>query len=65
MDNKIKFTKENLDALPSPDSGKRDIYHDTKTSGLQLRVTGVKTFLLIGVLKAAILSGLLWDAILK
>lgn len=44
MDNKIKFTKENLDALPSPDSGKRDIYHDTKTSGLQLRVTGVKTF---------------------
>ncbi len=44
MDNKIKFTKENLDALSSPDSGKRDIYHDTKTSGLQLRVTGVKTF---------------------
>lgn len=44
MNNKIKFTKENIDALPSPEPGKRDIYHDTKSSGLQLRVTGVKTF---------------------
>jgi len=44
VNNKIKFTKENIDALPTPEPGKRDIYHDTKTSGLQLRVTGVKTF---------------------
>lgn len=44
MNNKIKFTKENIDTLPTPEPGKRDIYHDTKTSGLQLRVTGVKTF---------------------
>jgi integrase len=43
---KINFTKAVLDALPLPDAGKRDTYHDLKTSGLQLRVTsnGVKTF---------------------
>lgn len=44
MGNKINFTKAIIDALPAPESGKRDIYHDTKTPGLQLRVTSVKTF---------------------
>lgn len=42
----IPFSKERLLALPLPDAGKRDTYHDTKTQGLQLRVSasGVKTF---------------------
>ena len=44
MENKINFTKAIIDALPIPESGKRNIYHDTKTPGLQLRVTSVKTF---------------------
>ena len=44
IDNRINFTKAIIDALPIPESGKRDIYHDTKIPGLQLRVTGVKTF---------------------
>lgn len=46
MQNKINFTKANIDALPIPEPGKRDTYHDTKTTGLQLRITstGVKTF---------------------
>ena len=44
MENKINFTKAIIDALPMPESGKRSIYHDTKISGLQLRVTSVKTF---------------------
>lgn len=46
MAQRINFTKSNLDALQIPISGKRDTYHDTKGSGLQLRVTsaGVKTF---------------------
>lgn len=44
MENKINFTKAIIDALPMPESGKRNIYHDTKISGLQLRVTSVKTF---------------------
>lgn len=44
MNNKINFTKIIIDSLPLPEAGKRDIYHDTKTPGLQLRVTSVKTF---------------------
>jgi integrase len=44
MENKINFTKAIIDALSIPESGKRNIYHDTKISGLQLRVTSVKTF---------------------
>ncbi|GJM17081.1 MAG: integrase [Thermodesulfobacteriota bacterium] len=46
MTNKINFTKATIDVLPMPEPGKRDTYHDTKTSGLQLRITstGVKTF---------------------
>lgn len=46
MADKINFTKAAMDALPIPESGKRDTYHDTKTTGLQLRVTssGIKTF---------------------
>ena len=44
MINKINFTRAIINALPEPESGKRDIYHDLKTPGLQLRVTGVKTF---------------------
>jgi integrase len=44
--NQINFTKAAIDALPRPATGKRDTYHDTKTNGLQLRVTpaGVKTY---------------------
>lgn len=40
------FGKERLEAVPPADPGKRATYHDTKTKGLQLRVTpaGVKTF---------------------
>lgn len=43
---KINFTKAIIDALPLPEAGKRDTYHDLKTNGLQLRVTsnGAKTF---------------------
>ncbi len=46
MSNKFNFTKSEIDALPIPETGKRDTYHDTKTKGLQLRVThtGIKTF---------------------
>lgn len=46
MGNKINFTKEALQALPKPDSGKRAVYLDIKTTGLQVRVTdtGAKTF---------------------
>ncbi|SOD18551.1 protein of unknown function [Nitrosomonas ureae] len=44
MENRINFTKAIIDALPMPSLGKRNIYHDTKISGLQLRVTSVKTF---------------------
>ena len=40
------FTKTRILAIPTPDAGKRVTYYDTKTPGLQLRVssTGVKTF---------------------
>lgn len=42
----FSFTKERLTSLPLPEAGKRDTYHDTKATGLQLRVTatGAKTF---------------------
>jgi hypothetical protein len=42
----LNFTKANLDALPPPAAGKRAVYRDAKTAGLQIRVTasGVKTF---------------------
>ncbi len=43
---RFQFNKERLFALPLPATGTRATYHDTKTTGLQLRVspTGVKTF---------------------
>ncbi|MHB1245997.1 MAG: tyrosine-type recombinase/integrase [Sulfuriferula sp.] len=43
---KIQFSKDVIKGLPLPDSGVRVDYQDTKTAGLQLRVTskGVKTF---------------------
>ncbi|WP_410689084.1 tyrosine-type recombinase/integrase [Citrobacter braakii] len=44
--NRISFSKERLSNLPLPPSGQRSTWHDTKTTGLQLRVSssGVKTF---------------------
>lgn len=44
----FSFTKRTLEALPNAPKGKRETYLDTKTPGLQLRVTdsGVKTFVL-------------------
>ncbi len=46
MGNKINFTKEALLAMPAPNAGKRAVYLDAKTTGLQIRVTdtGAKTF---------------------
>lgn len=46
MDREFSFTKAALDALPLPEAGKRDVYHDKKTTGLQVRVSsaGTKTF---------------------
>jgi integrase len=46
MDSRFSFTKEKLVALPLPGAGQRATYHDTKTTGLQLRATatGTKTF---------------------
>ncbi|MBK7954240.1 MAG: tyrosine-type recombinase/integrase [Candidatus Accumulibacter sp.] len=43
---RFQFNKERLLALPAPATGERATYHDTKTTGLQLRVTpaGVKSF---------------------
>jgi integrase len=43
--NKFNFTKAAIDSLSIPDSG-RATYHDTKATGLQLRIssTGIKTF---------------------
>jgi len=43
---RITFGKDRLEKLPTPDTGKRKVYHDTKAQGLQLRVsaTGSKTF---------------------
>jgi integrase len=44
--NKITFNKQNIEALPIPEYGKRAEYWDIKTPSLQVRVTntGVKTF---------------------
>lgn len=46
MGNKFSFTKEALQSLPVPATGKRVVYLDAKTAGLQVRVTdsGAKTF---------------------
>jgi len=46
MSTKINFTKTALDTLPLPADGQRAEYWDTKTPGLQVRVTstGAKTF---------------------
>lgn len=46
MSKTISFNKEAINAIPTPSSGKRDTYLDSKTPGLQLRVTetGAKTF---------------------
>lgn len=46
MEREFSFTKAALDALPLPEAGKRDVYHDRKTTGLQVRITssGTKTF---------------------
>lgn len=46
MGREFNFTKPLLNALPLPAAGKRDVYHDKKTTGLQVRVssTGRKTF---------------------
>ena len=46
MGKQFNFTKAALDALPLPDAGNRLVCHDTKTTGLQIRVSasGVKTF---------------------
>jgi hypothetical protein len=52
--NKINFTKRAIAALPLPEKGKRSIWHDTKTRGLILTITGAgtKSFLLIAGLMA-------------
>jgi integrase len=46
MTNRINFTKAVIDDLPIPSPGSRDTYHDSKTAGLQLRITsaGIITF---------------------
>lgn len=46
MGSKFNFTKEALERLRLPAPGERAIYHDPKTTGLQVRVTaaGIKTF---------------------
>ena len=43
---RINFTKAAIDGLPAPESGKRATYLDSKTIGLQLRITsnGIVTF---------------------
>jgi integrase len=46
MSKSFNFTKEALLALPTPEAGKRAVFLDAKTTGLQVRVTdsGAKTF---------------------
>jgi integrase len=46
MSKTISFNKDDLIALPTPEAGKRAVYLDKKTTGLQIRVTssGAKTF---------------------
>ena len=53
METRFSFSKEKLLALPLPVSGKRAIYHDTRTPGLQLRLaaSGVKSFSLFRRIK--------------
>ncbi len=52
--NTINFTKANIDRLPLPKAGKRATYRDSKTNGLQLRITssGVKSFCMFRWVKA-------------
>ena len=51
---RFAFTKTRIQAIPTPEAGKRVTYYDTKTPGLQLRVsaTGIKTFSVYRRLKA-------------
>ena len=46
MSNKINFTKETLQGLARPEAEEREVYLDSKITGLQIRVTksGSKTF---------------------
>jgi integrase len=50
---RFNFTKEALTRLHSPAPGARAVYHDAKTTGLQLRVSssGIKTFSLFRRIK--------------
>ena len=51
--NRFLFGKDKIEALPTPEPGKRVTYHDTKTAGLQLRVSAAtKTFCVFRRLKA-------------
>lgn len=52
-ENELSFTKEKLIGLPLPEAGKRAVYHDAKTTGLQIRVTstGAKTFSILRRIK--------------
>ena len=47
MEQRINFTKANLDGLPMPDKGKRALYYDSKMPHLAVRIsdTGNKSFL--------------------
>jgi len=56
MGNTINFTKAALTTLLPPELGKRSVYHDAKTTGLQLRVThaGIKTFSLFRRVKGGL-----------
>jgi hypothetical protein len=56
MGNTMNFTKEALMAMRPPEQGQRAVYHDAKTTGLQLRVThtGVKTFSLYRRIKGGL-----------
>jgi integrase len=42
-DNKINFTKRAIATLPLPEKGKRGVWHDIKTRGLILTITGAGT----------------------
>jgi hypothetical protein len=59
MNSAFNFTKAALEAVPAPASGQRATYRDTKTKGLQLRVSanGVKTFSLYRRVKGGSRSG--------
>ena len=54
----IKLIKTAIEALPLPDTGKRDVYHFDDYKGLHLRVTssGVKTFSLLKRIKGGALE---------